>query len=513
MKRFKDSHQHQMHLLPPSLEDFIDSQHLVRIIDQFVSSLSSKLWAKVFTGGGAPSYHPKIMLKVILYGYSVKIYSCRQIARAIRQDVTFMWLACMQRPTFNTINRFRSDYFRDILEDVFTELLDFLHERGYISYTDFFVDGSKLEANAGRYTYVWRKSTERYKSAVKERIKKLFQEIDQINQEEDEKYGDSDLPERGEDIEVTSKEIRNVAKELNDRLSRVSDKKEERKLNRAVSRFEKEGDKLSKYEDQEGLLHGRNSYSKTDPDATFMRLKDDRLRPAYNIQISTENQFVTNYSASQNASDTVTFPDHLEKITERGVAYIPKNYMGDSAYGSEENYQLLEQHEIQSYLKYNTYHLEKNKNRKKNPFHRDKFSYNSEEDYYLCPAGKKLIYKETIQKKTKTGHLSSIRIYECEGCFSCLYKTQCTKSKDNRQIHHNRQLEKYKEKVRLRLDSEYGLTLRKRRGIEVETFFGDLRQNCRFNRFHLRGLVKTEHELGLIAISHNLRKLANIAKN
>ena len=513
MKKYKDSHQHQMHLLPPSLEDFIDSKHLVRIIDQFVSSLSSKLWDKMFTGGGAPSYHPEVMLKLILYAYSLKIYSCRQIAKAIRQDVTFMWLSGMQRPNFNTINRFRSDYFRDFLEDVFTELLDFLHELGYISYTDFFVDGSKLEANAGRYTYVWRKNTERYQSAVKERIKKLFQEIDQINQEEDEKYGDSDLAERGEDVEITSEEIRNSARKLSDRLSKVFDKKKKRKLTSIARRLEKESDKFSKYEDQQDHLDGRNSYSKTDPDATFMRLKDNRLRPAYNIQISTENQFVTNYSVSQNASDTVTFPDHIEKITERGVAYMPKNYMGDSAYGSEENYQLLERHEIQSYLKYNTYHVEKNKHRKKNPFHRDKFSYNSEEDYYLCPAGKKLIYKETIHKKTATEYLSHVRVYECEGCFSCPYKTQCTTSKNNRQIRYNPQLETYREQARFNLDSEYGLTLRKRRGIEVETFFGDLRQNCRFNRFHLRGLSKTEHELGLIAISHNLRKLGNIVIN
>ena len=508
MKKFKDTHQHQMHLLPPSLEDFIEDKHLVRVIDQFVTALSSKLWDKVFTGGGAPSYHPKIMLKVILYAYSVKMFSCRQIARAIRQDVTFMWLTGMQRPTFNTINRFRSEYFRNILEDVFTELLDFLHEKSYISYTDFFVDGTKLEANAGRYTHVWRKNTERYKSAVKERVKDLLQEIDRINQEEDEKYGDSDLPERGEDSEITSEEIQDIAKELNSHLSEVSDKKEKRKLKSSASRLEKETDKLSKYEDQEDLLNGRNSYSKTDTDATFMRLKDDRLRPAYNIQVSTENQFITNYSASQNASDTVTFPEHLEKIDQRGDEYKPKNYMGDSAYGSEENYHLLEQHDIHNYLKYNTFHHDKEKNKKKKPFHRDHFSYNSEEDYFECPYGKKLTFKETIQRKSKTGFISHIRVYECAECLSCPFKAACTKSKYNRKIYYNPQLEQYKVQARLNLDTEYGLTLRKRRGIEVETFFGDLRQNCRFNRFLLRGLSKTEHELGLLSIGHNLRKLA-----
>ena len=508
MKKFKDITQHQMHLLPPSLEDFIDSRHLVRVIDKFVSILPPSIWDSSFTGGGAPSYHPVIMLKVILYAYSLKIFSCREIAKAIRQDVTFMWLTGMQRPTFNTVNRFRTDYFKDILEDVFTELLDFLHRKCYISYQDFFVDGTKLEANAGRYTHVWRKNTERYKAAVKERVKGLLQAIDKLNQEEDERYGDCDLPERGEETDFTSEEIQNIAMELSEQLSEVSNKKAKRKLKTAANRLEKEADKLSKYEGQEDLLDGRNSYSKTDTDATFMRLKDDRLRPAYNVQVSTENQFITNYSISQNASDTVTLPEHLEKIDQRGDAYKPKNYMGDSAYGSEENYTLLEKHNIRNYLKYNTYHFEKKKNAKKNLFHHDNFIYNREEDCFLCPAGNKLTYIESIQKKSKTGFTSVVRVYEFEECSSCPFKSECTKAKGNRQIYYNVHLEKYKEQARSNLDSEYGITLRKRRGFEVETFFGDLRQNCRFNRFLLRGRLKTEHELGLLAIGHNLRKMA-----
>ena len=506
MKKFKEMHQHQMQFLPPSLDDFIEKNHLVRVIDNFVSLLPLRLWDNLFTGGGAPSYHPSLMLKVILYAYSIKIFSCREIAKAVRQDVTFMWLTGMQRPTFNTVNRFRTEYFRDILEDIFTELLDFLHGKGYISYQDFFVDGSKLEANAGRYTHVWRKNTQRYKAAVKKRVKHLLREIDQINQEEDEKYGDSDLPERGEDADVTSEEIRDIATGLSEHLSRVSDKKAKRKLKTSANRLEEEADKLAKYEGQEDLLDGRNSYSKTDTDATFMRMKDDRLRPAYNIQVSTENQFVTNYSISQNASDTVTFPDHLEKIIQRGEVYKPKNYMGDSAYGSEENSALLEQYNIQNYLKHFTFHSDQKKN--KNPFHKNNFSYNSREDYFLCPAGKKLTYKETIQKTKKTGYISTIRVYEFQDCFSCAFKPLCTKSKTNRQIRYNVQLEKYKEQSRFNLNSEYGINLRKRRGVEVETFFGDLRQNCRFNRFLLRGRSKTEHELGLLAIAYNLRKLA-----
>jgi hypothetical protein len=257
-----------------------------------------------------------MMLKIILYAYCSRIYSCRLIAKAVREDVTFMWLAGMKQPTFNSINRFRSEYFREILETVFTELLDFLHHKGYISYTDFFVDGTKIEANAGQYTHVWKKNTKRYQAAVQERVKQLFEDIDQLNAQEDNKYGDADLPERGEHIDITSQEIQTAAADLNQRLTEIADKKQKRTLQSRLNKLQKEAEKLSNYEHQQQVLNGRNSYSKTDPDATFMRLKDDRLRAAYNVQISTENQFITNYSVSQNASDSACFTQHLQKNNE-----------------------------------------------------------------------------------------------------------------------------------------------------------------------------------------------------
>ncbi len=510
MKKYKDCPQHQYQLLPPSLEELIDSKHLVRVVDEFVTTLSAKIWDQAFTGGGAPSYHPQMMLKIILYAYSSQIYSCRQIAKAVRQDVTFMWLAGMQRPNFNTINRFRSDYFRPILESVFTELLDFLEDKGYISFTDFFVDGTKFQADAGRYTYVWKKNTHRYKAAVRKRVKQLFDDIDALNVAEDEKYGDADLPERGEHSDISAQEIQDTAHRLSDELTEITDKKNRRALKSKVNKLNKEAEKLASYEHQEQILGQRNSYSKTDPDATFMRLKDERLRPAYNAQISTENQFITNYSISQNASDSTAFVAHFEKIVRRGEKYLPQNYMGDAAYGTEENYTQLEKNEVTNYLKYNTFHLEQNKNRKIPPFHRDNFTYDESDDSFQCPAGKRLLYQETIERETKTGFKQSIRIYECEDCAGCPHKTLCTKGVGNRTIHYNPTLERYRAQARKNLNSDDGMALRKRRGVEVETPFGDFKRNRLFKRFYLRGLEKVEHEFGLHCIAHNLRKITLI---
>lgn len=507
MKRYKDNHQNQLTFLPPSLDSLIAPNHLVRVVDKFVSQLPSIIWNHLFPGGGAPAHSPRMMLKIILYAYSCHIYTSRQIARAVRQDVTFMWLTGMDQPSFNTVNRFRSEHFKDVLDKVFTELLAYLHEKEYVTFADFFVDGTKFEADAGQYTHVWKKNTKRYKAAVLERVKKLFVEIEQLNLLEDEKFGDADLPECGTSANVTSEEIKETVQNISEELTDISSKRQKRKIQSKINKLSTEAEKLEKYEQQEKILDGRNSYSKTDTDATFMRMKDDRLRAAYNAQLSTENQFITNYSVSQNASDTTAFADHLKKATERGDDYLPDNYMGDSAYGSEENSALLEKNEINNYLKYNTFHQDQKGKNAKKPYHRDNFIYDEKDDSYQCPQGQRLAYKETIERKSKTGFISTIRVYECEACRACPVKAECTKAEGNRQIHYNHALELYKQQMRENLNSETGKELRRRRGFEVETPFGDFRRNRSFSRFNLRGLPKVEHELGLLSIGYNLRKI------
>jgi transposase len=513
IKKYKKYQQHQLQLLPPNVDELIEAKHMVRVIDKFVTNLSPTIWDSLFPGGGAPSYAPPMMLKVILYAYSCKIYSCRNIARAIRQDITFMWIAGMDRPDFNTINRFRSQYFQDILPAIFTELLDLLNEKSYISFNDYFVDGTKIEADAGRYTYIWRKNTERYKANVQKRVTLLFEEIDELNAAENEKYGDADLPERGEDSDITSAEIRKAANKLSKKMVETEHKKQQKALEHKVKQLNKEADKLEKYEQQQQSLNGRNSYSKTDNDATFMRLKDDRLRAAYNVQVSSENQFVTNYSISQNANDSVSFPAHFARIVERGEKYVPNNYNGDSGYGSQENYIKLNDHNVNNYLKYNTFHQDiklAKQGSTQQQFHRNNFVYNSADDTFQCPAGKTMNYIKDREWKSATGFIATSRIYECEDCSSCPYKPKCTKATGNRRFYYNQELENYKEQARINLTSETGLKLRKRRGYEIETFFADLKKNCSFTRFSLRGQKKVEHELGLLCISYNMRKLANM---
>lgn len=513
MKKFREVHQDQLLLLPPSLDEFIDKHHLVRVLDALIDRIASTSLENIFSGGGAPSYHPRMMLKVILYAYIRMIYSCRKIAKALREDLPFMWLSGMSHPDFNTVNRFRSEYLRDILEDVYIELLLFLESEGYIDLEDYFVDGSKFEANAGKYSYVWKKNTERYKKAVKERVHKLFEEIDEINAEEDEKYGDADLPERGEHSDVTVEDIKKAAEAINERLKEEPDKRKARSLKSRAKKLEQEAEKLAKYEDQEKKLAGRNSYSKTDVDATFMRMKDDTLRAAYNVQLSASNGFIVNYSVSQNASDSASFPAHLSRIIARGEKFIPKTYTGDSGYGGEENYSLLSEYEIKSYLKFSTFHYEQRRSFKGKKFHRDNMRYDDRQDCYYCPANRALAFKEERTKRTATGYEVHYRLYQCKDCGGCPYAKECKRGDGNRTIQISPKLEQYKAEARENLNSEKGWELRKKRGNEVETPFGDLKSNQKFTKFSLRGLPKVDHELGLLCMAYNIRKYVGMSKN
>ena len=182
---FKDYNQHQISLLPPSFEELISAKHLVRIVNSVIDRVNLKTLEQSYKGGGASTYHPRMMLKILVYAYSVKTYSCRRIDQALGQDIHFMWLSGMQRPDFRTINNFRSGPLKSILENVFREVLDFLIEQGYVKLENYFVDGTKLQADANKYTAVWAKNTARYKEGLQEKVKTLFKEIDAENQQED----------------------------------------------------------------------------------------------------------------------------------------------------------------------------------------------------------------------------------------------------------------------------------------------------------------------------------------
>jgi hypothetical protein len=273
--------------------------------------------------------------------------------------------------------------------------------------------------------------------------------------------------------------------------------------------------RLEKYEEQKEVLDGRNSYSKTDPDATCMRMKEDRgaekawPKPAYNVQLGTEGQFVVGYSVHNHSSDPICLIPHFEKLKHK-----PKNAVTDAAYGSEENYAYLEQHQLGNYLKYTTFYQDTHRYRnpeiiRKHSFRADHFEYDPQTDEFICPNKQRLSYLFTGKYKTENGYESERRHYQCANCQDCPLKSQCTKAKGNRRIQVSFQLIEYRRQARENLTSETGQALRKQRSVEVETVFGNIKHNMRFRRFHLRGLEKVNTEWGLVCIAHNMRKLAS----
>ena len=271
--------------------------------------------------------------------------------------------------------------------------------------------------------------------------------------------------------------------------------------------------RLQKYEAQEAILGERNSYSKTDPDATFMRMKDDhmqngQLKAGYNIQMGTEEQFVVGFSVHQRPGDPGCLIPHLEETKQQRGGQQPKNAVADSAYGSEENYAYLEKEGIQAFVKYNTFHQETQPRHKPKPFAAEQMPYDEAQDTFTCPNSQQLHYKATWQHRSDNGFESERRVYECADCSQCPLKEKCTKAQGNRQIQVSFRLRAMRAQAKDLLLSEQGTALRKQRSIDVETVFGRIKQDWGFRRFLLRGLEKVKAEWGLLCIAHNLAKLA-----
>ncbi|MEW9702983.1 IS1182 family transposase [Paenibacillus sp. SI8] len=498
--------------LPMDLEEDIPQNHLVRVVNAAVNRLDDAIFDAVYPGGGRDSYHPKMLTKVIIYAYTQRIYSSRQIAKAVRENLMFMWVAGRQRPDFRTINRFRSERMKEVLETVFTAVLQFLADEKYVGLEHYFVDGTKIEANANRYTFVWGKAVVKHKAKLQEKVQTLFAAIEEAEKQEERANGGQDLCELGEASKITSEKLENAVKQLEERLQ---EKPKDNPLKKAVRALRKDLlPRLQKYESYEEILGNRNSYSKTDKDATFMRMKEDHMRngqlkPGYNVQIGTENQFILGYSVHQRPTDTRCLIPHLEKVKSL-LSKLPETVIADAGYGGEENYDYLEHNEAEAIVKYSTYHREKSKAWQKDISKIDNWTYDKEQDTWTCTAGQTLIFRRVSKEKTESGYEIEHRHYRSLSCEGCPLKTQCTKAEGNREVKVSMKYWRLKNQAREKLRSEEGHALAVRRMIEPEPVFGDMKNNRGFKRFLLRGLPKVSLEVGWLSLAHNLLKKAAV---
>jgi transposase len=500
---FKEYNQQQIQLLPPDLGELVPKNHLVRVVNQVVEHLDISSIINQYEGGGASAYHPRMLIKVLVYAYAMKIYTGRKIAKALREDINFMWLSASSRPDFRTINLFRSGILKETIEDVFKELLLFLLDHGYIKIEEYFTDGSTFIADANRHKLVWKKNSERYKAIAEAKFPELFKQIEELSAAEELQYGDRDLEELG-DKPVSKEAFVTEVEKLNKIIEGTTEIRKKRKAESLKNQIIKQQEKINKYEEQLEIGQNRSGYSKTDTDASVMTMKNEELLPAYNVIASSENQFITAITTHQNPNDATCFKKHLESFV-----FTPGSITADSIFGTEENYQLLEGSEIESYLKYPTFHTAGTKEFKKDIFRKENFPYDAATDTYICPNSQRLRYTQTrYEKHKRTGFTYQTKLYQADDCNGCRMREQCTKSKEsNRTIVVNEQLDIYKEMAHRNLTSEKGKELRRRRGQEIESCFGDFKHNMGFRRFHLRGLKKANTEITVLAMAHNLRKI------
>jgi transposase len=506
---FKEDKRNQLWLLPPELGSLIPDNHVVRVVDEVINQIKLSPLLETYKGGGTSSYSPRMMLKVLTYSYIDKIYTNRRIEKALRENINLMWISGMSTPDYTTIHNFRSKRLKQAVEDIFGSIVEILIDGGYVKAENLFFDGTKLEANANRYSYIWRKNVEKRSKILKEKVSEFLRTIDQLQEKEDAEYGDRNLEEI--EGEITSEKIEKLVADINEKLAKTSHSKA---VSSNVKKLQKDIlPKLKKNEEQSKMLGGRNSCSKTDPDATFFRMKEDhlntsQLKPAYNVQIATDNQFILGYGVYQKADDTSVFIPFMEKVKKQ-IKSFPENIVADAGYGSEENYNYLNNNKLGNYVKYNTYDYEKTSKFKNGKFLISNFNYQADKDEYICPNNQILTYLTTQTSKSENGYILKRRVYKSKTCSNCLQRNQCCKGNNDRSIQVSTKLIKYKYIAKQNLESEKGIKLRAQRGVDVESVFGQIKHNNQFRRFNTHGLQNVSTEWGIISIAHNIKKMAN----
>lgn len=517
--RFKAYEQDFEINLPVQIKDLVTENAQIQIIDKLIESIPMDSLTTYYCGIGCPPYHPKMLIKVWVYGYCQGVYTTRPLAKKLREDIGFMYLSGGQHPNFKTLSNFRTGRMGDLMESVLHQILVYLVEQDLVDLSDLYIDGSKWEANNNKYKRVWGKNTARYKSGVSERVRDLLNQYQALQDLEDAQYGQQDLSEhQGSEeiaIHLTSSDLAKRIENLCTQVAKESDKAKAKKADQLSKKLEKEQEKLFKYEEQEEKLGSRNSYGKTDTDATMMRMKDDSLLPGYNVQITSNNQYIIHSSMHQNSSDSVTLQEHWQGLEEKIAPLLEENTERsvtlDAGYGSEENYDFFEHRPVTAYLKYPLWYKDISGQLAKRAYYYGNWFYNADKDEYICPNGQQLVFIKQEEKQTKNGYIRNLKVYQSQSCQDCPFFKQCrgekAKTDTNRTISISPKLEEHKQKAKLLLASEEGKKKRSQRSTDVETPFGDIKHNGKHRRFYLRGKEKVGIEFNFLAIAHNIRKI------
>lgn len=448
-------------------------------------------------------FYPHELFKIIVFAYMKGKYSARDIEEACKTDIRFMAiLNGAPAPDHATIARFQNGNLVSVIENLFFQLVNKLAELNEIHLTNLFVDGTKIEAYANRYSFVWKKALSKNFVKLQDKMSATLSEIIF-------RYG------LKQDIDcITACNLLRQQAILQQVKFVYGSGKRKTQLQRDVEKIEEFLSKHKEYSTYLSKLGTRNSLSKTDLDATFMRMKEDHMRngqlkPGYNIQIGVDSEYIVGVGSFPDRSDVNTLIPFLERI-KKGTGKTYPNIIADAGYESEENYKYLTANNQTSYIKPANYERSKTRNYRNNISLCENMSYDQERNEFICHAGKRLRYIYTTHEKTKSGFIVNKSNYLCESCAECSYRNECFKGKrEDRLICVSMDMMQLRKASRTNITSEYGIQLRMNRSIQVEGAFGVLKEDYGFRRFLTRGKNKTETQFMLLAMAFNIQKLHN----
>lgn len=501
--------------LPLNIETIIPEDDSVRLLSQFVEAMD--LTDLYSTYERINSISPRTLLKIVLYSYMNGDYSSRSMELNCKRDINFMFLLeGAAVPDHATFARFRSIHFAPCSKRILAEMSNALFDLGEISGETIFIDGTKMEANANKYTFVWKKAVTKNQAKLLIKLADFVSECEQLY---DIKivYGDT----------VKMKHVKKLRKKLyalkqSGNVAFVHGiGKRKTPLQKSIETLEDYLCRLKEYNQKIHICGERNSYSKTDHDATFMRMKEDamgngQLKAAYNLQHGVDSEYITWLTISPQPTDTTTLIPFL-KDAEIHLNFKYKNITADAGYESEENYVFLEANGQVSYIKPANYEISKSRKYSNDIGRIENMEYDSEYDTYTCRNGKKLTVDHIRNSKSKTGYVSQKTIYKCEDCNGCPYKSDCIKGNNCKTSLEERTkilqvaktFLKYRQEDLERILSDDGILFRTNRSIQAEGSFGDLKQDMQFRRYLSKGTSNVLAESTLLAMARNINKLHN----
>lgn len=511
-------------VMPLDCEVNIEKNAPVRLLNAVMERMDySKLYA-AYSRLGRIEYSPKILLKIMVYGYMRKQISSRALEACCRENLHFIYLLEGQRaPDHNTINRFRKNILtQEAGQDILHQLVVLLHEKGLLSLEAAFIDGTKIEANANKYSFVWKKATAKKTDKL---LKKIHDELPAKLKEVRIRFY---VPEK-----IAVRQLKKLRKRIHARMEAegiklVSGKgKRKTPLQRLSEWVDQWLAKLKQYTNDIHICGNRNSYSKTDHDATFMHMKEDymrngQLKPGYNVNVATCSEFIIGSYISSDRSDMHTLIPFMEQLRKDYKGMNIDSVVVDSGYESEENYCWFETHpETELYVKPSNHESARHKKYRTDISRRENMAYDAQTDTYTCANGKLL--QKTREKKTHTasGLEITTTIYECSECDRCPLREKCIRACGSKKpleerhkvIYVSKRFAKQREAMEAKISSTKGCLLRVNRSIQAEGNFAYVKQDLDFRRFLLRGNVKVAAEWLLFSLALNILRLHHKIQN